>query len=193
MPSRSIRVSRLLFSTGFLIFIIANGLQAAANSLRDIYELAVKNDAKLNAAAASYRATIETEKQARAHLLPQLTADGSYSASHRLQDTHELNTTSTGITNTDQHRDSTLRDGLWEMSLSQPLFDMPSWFSFKSGKALTEQAEAQFAADQQDLIVRVSEAYFNVLREIDNVNASKNEETANKEQWQQSEARLPEM
>lgn len=191
MPACSTGFYRPLFFLFLFIICLVNGVQtAAADSLRDIYELAVKNDAKLKAAAASYRATIETEKQARSHLLPQLTADGSYSGSRRLQDTHELNTTSTGIVTTDQHRDSTLRDGLWEVSLSQALFDLPSWFSFKSGKALTEQAEAQFAADQQDLIVRVSEAYFNVLRQIDNVKASTEEEVANKEQWQQNEARF---
>ena len=187
---RSINLSLvfMLFLTS--VFVVSLSEQAHADSLRDIYELAVKNDAKLKAAAASYRATIETEKQARSRLLPQLTADGSYNASHRLQDTHELNTTNTGLVTTDQHRDAALRDGLWEVNLSQALFDLPSWFSFKSGKALTEQAEAQFAADQQDLIVRVSEAYFNVLRQIDNVKASTEEELANKEQWQQSEARF---
>jgi outer membrane protein len=163
---------------------------SSADSLREIYELAIKNDAKLGAAEATYRATIETEKQARSRLLPQLSADGSYTASRRLQNTNELNTSSTGIVNSEQHRASTLRDGLWEVSLSQTLFDLPSWFSFKSGKALSEQAAAQFAYDQQDMIVRVAEAYFNVLRQVDNVSASQMEETANKEQWQQNQARF---
>lgn len=172
------------------IILTSTTSMASEDSLREIYQLAIKNDAKLKAAAASYRATLETEQQARSRLLPQLSADGSYSASHRLQDTHELNTSNNGILNTDQHRDSTIRDGLWGVSLSQALFDMPSWFSFKSGKALTAQASAQFAADQQDLIVRVSEAYFNVLRETENVRASTEEEHANNEQWRQSEARF---
>lgn len=178
------------FTLFIILFVILAPTLSSADSLRDIYELAIKNDAKLKAAAAAYRATLETEQQARSKLLPQLSADGSYSATHRSQDTHELNTTASGIANSEQHRNASLRDGLWEVSLSQAIFDLPAWFTFKSGKALSEQAEAQFAADQQDLIVRVNEAYFNVLREIDNVNASKNEEAANKEQWQQSEARL---
>jgi outer membrane protein len=176
-----------------LVAIVAAQLFSAschADNLREIYELALKNDAKLKAAAATYRATVETEKQARSHLLPQLNADGSYTASRRLQDTHEVNTSSAGLVNTEQHRASTLRDGLWEVSLSQALFDLPSWFSFKSGKALSEQAAAQFAYDQQDMIVRVAEAYFTVLRQIDNVSASQMEEIANKEQWQQNQARF---
>jgi outer membrane protein len=188
MMGRMIDTRRLRYSVSFLTCLWLGGTHCAvADSLRDIYELAVKNDAKLKAAAASYRATVETEKQARSRLLPQLNADGSYSASHRSQSTHELNTGSSGITHSEQHRKTSLRDGLWEVSLAQAIFDLPSWFAFKSGKALSAQAEAQLAAD---LIVRVSEAYFNVLREIENVNASNNEETANKEQWQQNEARF---
>lgn len=192
MPGRNFCLSKKNFglSISFSIFLMSAPQIAHADSLRDIYELAIKNDAKLRAAAASYRATLETEKQARSRLLPQLNADGSYTATRREQDTHELNTGSSGITNDRQHRDTSLRDGTWGVSLSQALFDLPSWFSFKSGKALSEQATAQFAADQQDLIVRVSEAYFTVLRETDNAKASIEEERANKEQWQQSEARF---
>lgn len=176
----------------FIAIVVVHLFSASshADNLREIYELAVKNDAKLQAAAATYRATIETEKQARSRLLPQLSADGSYTASRRLQDTNELNTSSAGIGNSEQHRASTLRDGSWEVGLSQTLFDLPAWFSFKRGKTLSEQAEAQFAYDQQDMIVRVAESYFNVLRQIDNVSASQMEETANKEQWQQNQARF---
>jgi len=187
MPAPSRLRHALRFSA---LILISTMSMARADSLRDAYELALTHDAKLKAAAASYRATLETEKLARSHLLPQLSADGSYSESRRQHDTHELNTSSASVITTDQHRDSKLRNDAWSVSLSQAFFDLPSWFSFKSGKALSEQAEAQFAADQQDLIVRVSEAYFNVLRENDKVGASRNQEIATKEQWQQSEERF---
>ena len=45
------------------------------------------------------------------------------------------------------------------LSLNQALFDLPAWFSFKSGKEISKEAEATFAANQQNLIVRVVEAY----------------------------------
>jgi outer membrane protein len=183
------RYALSIFSISFIGSVFFCG-SVQANSLRDVYELALKNDAKLKGASATFRATVETEKQARARLLPQLNLDGTYSASHRDIDTHEVNTTSSGIVITDQQRENTIRTGVWGANLSQSLFDLPSWFSFKSGQALSTQAEAQFAFDQQELIVRVADAYFQVLRQLDNVQASRMEESANKEQWQQSEARF---
>ena len=59
------------------------------------------------------------------------------------------------------------------LSLNQALFNLPAWFSFKSGKEISKEAEATFAANQQNLIVRVVEAYLLVLRAQDNLTASR--------------------
>ena len=67
---------------------------------------------------------------------------------------------------------------------------MSAWFRFKSGKERTKQAQAQFSFDQQDVIVRVAEAYFDVLRQIDNLEASKAEERATKRQLEQTQQRF---
>lgn len=159
----------------------------SADSLRDVYELALKNDATLKVAAASYRANIETRKQARANLLPQMSADGSYTASHQQLETKEVNS---ALVIDDQHRDSSLRNAQWRVSLTQAIFDAPAWFSLQSGSALSKQAEAELVYAQQELIMRVTEAYFNALRETENLNSSRIEESANYEQWQQSQARF---
>ncbi len=161
-----------------------------ADTLADIYQLAIKNDAKLQAAAATYRANIEPEQQARANLMPQINAEGSYAGTHSLRDSHEAVVQGNSVVDTEIRTDRTTRDGLWDISLTQPIFDLPTWFSFKSGQAQSEQAQAQLAFEQQDLIVRVADAYFNVLRQWDNVQASQAEELANKEQWQQAEQRF---
>ena len=62
--------------------------------------------------------------------------------------------------------------------MSQNIFNLPAWFGFKQGKELSKQAEAQFAADQQDLILRTVEAYTLVLRAIDNLKSSRAAEAA---------------
>ena len=67
---------------------------------------------------------------------------------------------------------------------------MPSWYSFKSGKALSDSAQAQFAADQQSLIIRVSEAYFNVLRAYDNLQTRSAEQRAIQRQLEQTRERF---
>lgn len=179
-------------STYLLIGVLTMGLNvsARAENLRDIYDLAVKNDAKWLVAASKYDADLQTEKIARAHLLPQVNAEGSYSGSHRLQNQSEVMSSPAGFVPTPLRNQQTLRDATWDVSLSQPLFDVPSWFTFKSGKAVSEQAQAQLAYEQQELIIRVSDAYFTVLRKQDNVMSSRTEELAYKEQFEQAQARM---
>ena len=178
--------------TYLLIGTLMLGLSTAvrAENLRDIYDLAVKNDAKWLVATSKYDADLQTEKLARAHLLPQVNAEGSYSGSHRLQNQSEVISGPTGFVPTPLRNQQTLRDATWDVSLSQPLFDVPSWFTFKSGKAVSEQAKAQLAYEQQELIIRVADAYFTVLRKQDNVMSSRTEELAYKEQFEQAQARM---
>ena len=73
--------------------------------------------------------------------------------------------------------------------VSQPLFRLDTWFNFKRSKSLTNAAEAEFAYEQQNLILRTAELYFGVLRAIDNLNAAISEEKAIKKQLDQAQQR----
>lgn len=165
-----------------------------ADTLRDIYELAVKNDAKLKAAEATYKANIETEQQAKARLLPQVNGTASYGRSKREQDSQSITGFTLGpplsatIGNVNTTANTTNKS--WGVGLTQTLFDLPAWFTFKSGRVLSEQAQAQFSADQQDLIVRVADAYFNVLRQWDNLQVALAEERTYKRQLDQAQQRF---
>jgi len=164
---------------------------AHSDTLRDIYDLALKNDAKLRGAAATFRANQETEIQARSRLLPQVGAEASYGYVHREQDSQGISPSNPfGFGPGAVNSTTKTRDRVWGVSLNQPLLDLPAWFSFQSGKQLSKQAEAQFAADQQDVIVRVADAYFAVLRAWDNLQASLAEERATKRQFDQTQKRF---
>jgi outer membrane protein len=168
----------------------ASSICSQADTLADIYELSLKNDAQLKAAEATYRANIENEKQAFSALLPQVNGSAEYSESDTSSTSVrvlELNGAQVpSISDDDSDSDSTT----YAISLNQTLFDLSTWFSFKSGKETTKQAQAQLAFDQQDVIVRVAEAYFDVLRAIDNLEASKAEERATKRQLEQTQQRF---
>ncbi len=167
------------------------GTHAHADTLRDIYELAVKNDARLKAAEATYEANLETEQQARSRLLPQISGDASYGKIDRDQDSVSLTDITTvppAIGDVNTQTDTTNKS--WGVSLTQPLIDLPSWFSFRSGRVISEQAKAQFSADQQDLIVRVADAYFTVLRRWDNLQVAIAQERADKRQLDQAQQRF---
>lgn len=177
----------LAFSTSILGLALTLMLPAQADTLQDIYELALRNDARLKAAEATYRANLEVEKQARGALLPQIVGEASYTDSTVRQTTVGVDNSLNTIRQ--RSRISTERE-LWSVSLNQPLFDLPAWFAFQSGRQTSLQAEAQLAADQQDVIVRVAEAYFNVLRAQDNLEASRAEERAVQRQLEQTQQRF---
>ena len=67
--------------TRMSIALLALSLTAAsaqADSLRDIYELALENDAQLKAEEAQYLANLEQENLGRSALLPQINANYDY-------------------------------------------------------------------------------------------------------------------
>lgn len=183
MKGSRVALLALVLSTG------STGL--LADSLSDIYELALENDAQLKAEEAQYLANLETENLSRSGLLPQIVGNYSYTDSEndrealspRFSDTGSINIVDT-FTETD-----TTREG-YQLSLNQALFDLPAWFGFQSGKEITKQAEATFAANQQNLIVRVVEAYLLVLRAQDNLRASMAQERAFERQLEQTQQRF---
>ena len=150
-----------------LIALIAlTSASAKAETLADIYQSAVLNDPVAGAASATYKANKETLNQGRAVLLPQLTA-----SSRKVEPSSDDNIEPVKTT--------------YAASLSQSLFNVPAWFQFQSAKKMDQVAEAQFATQQQSLIIRVSESYFNVLRAFDNKQTRKAEELAIQRQLEQ--------
>jgi len=157
-------------------------LSVQASSLLDIYELALKNDAQLQADEAAYEAGRENRNLGRSALLPQINARAFYESSE--------NNTRNRLSDDPEDSGAFEQDTSgWEISLTQTLFDMSAWYDYQRGGTLSELAEVQFGADQQSLIVRVAEAYFNVLRAIDTLESAKAEERALQQQLEQTEQR----
>ncbi len=155
---------------------------AVSDSLVDIYESALENDPVLRAARATFNADREGKNISRAALLPQLSITGEYTESETNDSSPLL-----GIGGTIEIESDSTSSGA---SLSQAIFDMPSWYRFQGSKSLSESARAQFAADQQSLIIRVSDAYFNVLRAYDNMQTRNAEERAIQRQLEQTRERF---
>ncbi len=185
-PIRCLNVTRALCMIAILL-----PLSLRADTLADIYELALENDAELKAAEASYKAGRESKAQGRSALLPQVVASGEYSKSDIDSESIRIQP----ITNTDyinfpsSSNNDTDTKG-YSISLQQNIFDLPAWFSFKRGKQLSKQARAQFSADQQAVIIRVAEAYFNVLRAADNLQTANAEVAALQRQLEQTQQRF---
>ena len=147
-------------------------VEAKKYDLLAVYQLAQKNDAQLAAAYATMKATQEALPQSRAKLLPTLGLSAKTTLNkNRTPNTENFNTNG------------------WNLSLTQPLFNMSSWYTLGQAEAKYAQAEAIYANQQQSLILRVAEAYFNSLRAEDALNTAIAQETAVKQQLDQARER----
>lgn len=145
-------------------------LNAYAIDLLQVYREALANDAPYASARAQLAAGQEKTVQGRAGLLPTIGVGGSHNRT-------DLEATSAGFTS---NRDFTSRG--YTVSLSQPLFRVANWEQYQQGRLSVAISEAQFAQAQQDLIVRVAQAYFDVLASQDALASVQAQKTAITEQ-----------
>jgi len=165
---------------------------AHSESLLDIYELALENDAQLKAQEAQYLANLEQENIALSALLPQVRAGYEFSGTDAESTSQQIlgfDGTGTPVVGEGYNRSDTDTDG-WDISLSQTLFDLSAWYNYRAGETVSAQAEAEFAANTQNLLVRVVEAYFGVLRAQDNLAAAEAQERAFERQLDQTRQRF---
>ena len=147
-------------------------LPVQAQSLVDLYQSARDYDATYQSAKSQFDATLARADQAKALLLP--TVGLSLGASvTRLDNT---------LVPPPQSSTSNYNSQSATVSASQPLYRPANRASYEQGIKQVDLAQAQFAAADQDLIVRVSQAYFDVLAAIDNLTFVKAQKAAVGEQ-----------
>ena len=78
----------------------------------------------------------------------------------------------------------------YNLNLSQPLFRLDAWFNSRRAKQNMDAAEARFAYQQQDLIIRVTGAYFNILSARARLKTASATEKALENQYQQVQERF---
>lgn len=148
-------------------------MSSYADSLLDIYQQAKTNDPVLRKAAADRDGVVEQINQARASLLPQLNATGTadYSRSN-FNTVNEQNQTAA------------------KLNLTQSLYDRANWVRLTQSEKKASQAEVNYSAAQQNLILRVANAYFGVLRAQDNLTVILAEKKAVFRQLEQTKQRF---
>jgi outer membrane protein len=156
-----------LLTMAFAGCVLASTACAQPESLLSIYQRALQNDPAIREAEAFYRATAEVKPQARSNLLPGLSL--GVGRSHQFSDSPGgavivgLEQQSARNTESSQDRDS------WNIGLTQTIFDWSQFTTLKQADKRVAQAETDFAIARQELLIRVSETYFNVLAAEDNL------------------------
>jgi outer membrane protein len=173
MPSRP----RLLPLSAALASLFATllALPAQGQTLNELYDSARGFDATYQGARAQYDATVARAAQAKAGILPAvgLTAGAT-------RNTLDIDTLTGAGRGTSTPRDFTTQNV--GVNATQPLYRPANWATYEQGKRQAEIAEAVLTTAEQDLIVRVSQAYFDVLASQDTLTLVRAQKAAVAEQ-----------
>ncbi len=154
------------------------GLMAAQPALSmdlvETYEKALSYDSGIATARASFEAQQAASDVSQSALLPQVGAFGE--ANHTDLDGETQNTS--------------YKSTSYGVQLNQPLFRADAWFRYDASQFQTDSARAQYNLAQQQLILDVATAYFNVLRARDTVTTALATEAAIQRQYEQAQERF---
>lgn len=156
--------------------LLALGVQAHAlgADLLDVYHEAQGQDAVFAAARSAQQAGREKLTQGRANMLPSvnLTASSTYYDNQIdfATGSRQLNYNSSGA----------------GVTLVQPLFRQQNWLAYTESELQVAISDAQFLQAEQDLILRVAQAYFDVLIAQDSVQLAETQKQSIAEQLQQA-------
>ncbi|MDN3699478.1 outer membrane channel protein TolC [Vibrio cortegadensis] len=145
---------------------------AWADTLTEIYDQAKQNDPQLLRSAAKRDAAFEAITSSRSALLPQINLTAGYNINRSDIDQRESDKLTAGV------------------SVSQELYKRSSWITLDTAEKTARQADSSFAAVQQGLILRVAQAYFEVLRAQDKLEFVRAEKAAVARQLEQTNQRF---
>jgi outer membrane protein len=137
----------------FLTLTLALAPAAHAANLSGVFRDAQAYDAQYAAARAAWQAGQEKAAQGRAGLLPQVNLSGNV----------RYNEADTDLGDSD-YSSNTLA-----IQASQPLYRRQNTVQYEQAKNQVKIAEVQLKAAEQDLVLRVAQAYFDVLQSQDNL------------------------
>ncbi|MDR1648172.1 MAG: TolC family outer membrane protein [Zoogloeaceae bacterium] len=165
--------------SGFIRLLVVLCLTGAAArgmsmDLLQVWQQAKANDARIATARAELAAGREQAPQALSGLLPTVTLTGET----LWNDTES----STGGVHTARRYNTHAHT----LALTQPVFRWQNWLAWDQGRQAAAMAEVRFAAAEQELILRVAEAYFDALNAEATLEAARAQKSAIGEQLEQA-------
>jgi outer membrane protein len=165
----------LLLAPAFIL--LSSAASVHAESLMDIYRQATEQDAEIRAAEANRNANREIKPQSVAQLLPNISASA------------DTNTNWREIDGDDMPR-SRYSDRGYSVTLTQPLFHYDYFMQLGQANALVAQADAEYLAALQSLMIRAADRYFLVLAAEDSLTFARSERDAISRQLEQAKERF---
>lgn len=150
-----------------------------AENLTEVYRLAVQSDPTLQQAFATLQANRQQFPLALAQMVPNLSANYATTGNRASQDSPSpfvpeggYNTQTYGIT------------------LNQPIYHPEHWAQLAQSRHIVKSAEASYLSAAQNLIIRVTQQYFNILGAIDDLDFARGQTIAFSREYEQAKQRF---
>lgn len=150
-----------------------------AQSLVELYDAARNYDATFISAKSQFEANLARANQTLGGILPNIALNATVTRTHYDLTYDKPQTLSPQVTIPTPRTYGTKTGSI---SLTQPIYRPAAWAAYRQGGHQLQQAAAQFEAAEQDLMVRVSQAYFDVLTSEDTLSFVKAQKQALSEQ-----------
>lgn len=142
-------------------------ITASAFDLNEAWTAARYHSAEYDAARHARDAAQEPQEQAKARLLPQVSANANYT--NRAQDSYDK-----------------YRSHGWNAQISQPLFDGPRWRQYQAEQITARLGDSQLDNTASELMLETGKAYLDILTAQDKLAAVAAEKTAYRAQIAQA-------
>jgi len=170
-------MNRAATATAGLVALVFSAI-AEPKDLIGVYEDAVHNDPVIRQADANRLAARESKPQALSALLPQVNGTAGVTRDHNAGSQDQITEIATPTNPQGELvvlplytvADTTTKQ--WALNLRQNVFSWENWMTLKAADKQVAQAEANYQAAEQQLILRVAQAYFNVLAAEDVLEAN---------------------
>ena len=163
---------------GLLLFILLFLNKSYSEGLLDVYSVAKLQDTELLEAEANFQANSLARPIARSALLPQINLSAETS-----DNSIETKGNTFGI----DSADADFNTNGYSLQLTQSLYNRSFYVQLRQAKNTVAKARVELDASKQNLILRVAEAYFNVLAAQDNLRFATSEKEAIARQLQEAE------
>ncbi len=161
-----------------------------AEDLQQIFNMAVDSDPTIGEARAQYNAVHTRIDQGRALLLPAVNLQANKSRNTRGTDGGGGCAPGAIFCTPEHDFGNSFQNEGYNLNLQQAVLNFNAWYQYQSVRKSDEVAALNLARAEQDLIIRVSTAYFEVLRAQANLASFEAQENASNQLLEQTQQRF---
>ena len=177
MPTYSSTISQKIGKSLITLASAAAMQPAFALDLMQSYELALKNDPVYRSASKDYEAGMENNGIGRSAVMPKIAAQYNQNANRATQWGAQY----TGGPNTSTNW--SYPSNYSYVQLTQPIFSLEAFARWRQGVAQADFSQSKYIFNTQDLLIRVLQAYTDLLFSQDQMQFQTAERDAFLEQW----------